>query len=283
MFAQLGKIKFTPILSFSSFGHEKSIVLPEHALIGGKPKLQRTGTNLDTISIAVHFHVSFCNPTEQIMALNNAMLAGDILPLIWGSGAVEGDFVIKSTSKELVTSDEKGNVLEANLSVSLVENTEATRMQSTFTMAQTTAFAVSGNSPQPLQPSLTKVSETSRLMDKQKATSLNAAQIARSVAEVVKDPSKFQTESLKMLRSVALANENITSMAEALQSDKLLGIGGVMNAHLPTLNDSFNAVGLAINAKDQGGTVAANEALQTELGVMKLNAIPIVNLNAIRQ
>lgn len=121
MFAQLGNIQFQNLLSFNEFSKRGEMIYAEHALIDGKPKLQRTGSALDELNISLRFHASFCNPKVELDKLKDARNQGEILPLLWGNGNVEGEFVIGEISETIDEADPQGNIFSLSASVTLKE------------------------------------------------------------------------------------------------------------------------------------------------------------------
>jgi phage protein U len=121
MFAQLGSIIFENLKGFSDFNKTGSAIYAEHALLDGKPRLQRAGTALDVIDLSIKFHVSFCNPAEQLSLLRNAKNNGEILPLVWGNGKVDGSFVITEMTETIEDADSQGNIFSYQVSLTLSE------------------------------------------------------------------------------------------------------------------------------------------------------------------
>jgi phage protein U len=121
MFAQLGSTIFENIQVFNEFSKTGSAVYAEHALLDGKPRLQRVGSALDEINISMRLHASFCNPAQQLNILREASNEGEILPFLWGNGTVEGSFVITDISETIEDADNQGNVFSYVLGIILRE------------------------------------------------------------------------------------------------------------------------------------------------------------------
>lgn len=147
MFAQLGKIQFSTLKTFGSKSERGSAIYAEHAMLDGKPKLQRTGVSLTELSISIYFHHSFCNPKEELAALKAARDNGEVLPLLWGNGEVEGDFVLvdmDATTEEAAT---EGTVLSYTVELTLKEYVSSNKLQQEQADNRANAKAVGDKKP----------------------------------------------------------------------------------------------------------------------------------------
>lgn len=121
MYCQLGNIVFENLKTFGSYSRSGSVTYPEHSLIDAKPRLQRTGSGLDEITLSIRFHVSFCNPGDELDALTRARDEGEVLSLLWGNGTLAGNFVITTMSHEIEDADAQGNVFSYSVNLTLKE------------------------------------------------------------------------------------------------------------------------------------------------------------------
>lgn len=147
MYAQLGTIQFTPIKGFSSIAATRETNLVEHALIEGKPKLQRVGSNLDSIELTMLFDAAFCDPQFEIDALNNSRNLAEVLPLVMGDGLLVGSFVIRSVAENQLNHTKQGTLTQAEVTVSLVEYTNGDPEAAASASAISAAFANVNNAP----------------------------------------------------------------------------------------------------------------------------------------
>lgn len=147
MFCQLGKIQFEGAKSFVTFSEEEEAVVVEHALISRKSKLQGTAIGLQSINITLFLHQEFCKVTEEIAKLRSAKNTFEILPLLWGNGQLEGNYVITSISQALTQMDNLGNTISATVSISLKESFTEDRQSQEQQQAQKQAFAVGDKNP----------------------------------------------------------------------------------------------------------------------------------------
>ena len=87
-------------LSVMSFDLTDGWQFPDHDVVESKPRLQWTGTQLRTASIGLRFHAQWCDPAERMTALRALGGAVRAWPLIRGSGAWLGRFVVESLSEK---------------------------------------------------------------------------------------------------------------------------------------------------------------------------------------
>jgi len=177
-YATLGSIRFEGLKSFSELSETKSANYAQIPVIGGKPVLQRIGTDLAEITLGITFHRGFCDPDTEIAALESLRVSGEILPLTTGAGETLGNFVIRSISRDLVQTHTDGTTWEARLSLSLLETAQ--------TIPAPTGFAISTISPREV-PQLTPPvsSPTVKIVPVQNAT-IEAAETSRRMAVVTR-------------------------------------------------------------------------------------------------
>lgn len=124
MFALLGEIQFELITHFDGLEINRATKYARHEVLDGKPILQRTGDELDELTIELAFHDYYCDPEAELKRLDAARLAGRAMPLIWGHGVVEGQFVIEKIRVTQQTATQYGKVTSLSASVSLLEYVE---------------------------------------------------------------------------------------------------------------------------------------------------------------
>ncbi|WP_153799077.1 phage tail protein [Foetidibacter luteolus] len=129
MYAQLGNIRFENLKGFTEYSKAGSSTYAEHQLLDGKPRLQLTGHGLEEITIAMRLHASFCNPENELEAIRNFRLNGEILPLLFGNGRLVGNFVIVSMTETTEDADAQGNVFSYIVNCSLREYVTNDKLQ----------------------------------------------------------------------------------------------------------------------------------------------------------
>jgi len=147
MYAQLGDIIFEGLKGFTAYRAKYAQQLAQHALIDGKPKLQKTGDALDELTIDMTLHRSFCNPETEIAKLKQYASDGAILTLITGTGETVGNFTVASMDVGVSHTGPTGLLVLSTVSVSLLEAADSDILGAAISAAKSAAFAVETNSP----------------------------------------------------------------------------------------------------------------------------------------
>lgn len=147
MFAQLGTTIFDGLKSFVTFSSDEEAIVVEYALINRKPRLQGTGMGLRTISITLFLNQEYCKVTDEIAKLRRQKDTFEILPLLWGNGTLEGNFVITALSTNNTFMDNLGNLISANVAVILKEAVNDDALDKAQQDAINNAFAVGDKKP----------------------------------------------------------------------------------------------------------------------------------------
>lgn len=287
MYAQLGDIVFQGLIGFNSFDHSKEANLVEHALIDGKPILQRVGTNLDKIRIDIMFHVAFCNPEAQLRAMDSARDNGDVLPFILGNGTDLGDFVIKSTSQTTKQLDGNGGIREVTLSVELVEHVEGDALTAAIQAAISAGFANAQNSP--AQASIAPATALASSSEAAKASALVVATSAsaQGVNVALNQVSQFPAQVGYQLAVIGSHTRSMQSSIQALQA-LIANPGSVQNvttalaAHLPTLLSTVNTLETQAGGGSLSSVQATNAIMQTQVETMRSLSNGLAALKASR-
>lgn len=125
MFALFGDIQFELITHFDGLESNQATKYARHEVLDGKPVLQRTGEELDELTIEMAFHDYYCDPATELRRLSDARKAGKAMPLIWGHGVVEGQFVIEKLRVTNQSANRFGRPESLSVSVSLLEYVES--------------------------------------------------------------------------------------------------------------------------------------------------------------
>lgn len=184
MYAQLGDIRFEELKGFASLSDKKEALYAEHALIDGKPRLQRVGNALDEFTIGLHFHVAFCDPEAEYDKLNRYRDDGEILALVYGTGYYEGTFVITTLNRTVNDTDKNGAYIDIDVSVGLREFYQADQMKNNQKRALLSAFAVSSNRPLPINVPPPALTPDALALQSIQKTNLAKGNIARKISEV---------------------------------------------------------------------------------------------------
>lgn len=147
MFAQLGTTQFNALKTFNGFDQSGAATYAEHQYIDGKPGLQFTGPGLNELSISFRLHASYCNPANELQTLKKARDSAEVLPLLWGNGVREGNFIISQISETTEDADQTGNVFSYIVNCSLKEFVIKNKLQSEQEKNRNSARATGNKKP----------------------------------------------------------------------------------------------------------------------------------------
>lgn len=121
----LGKITFSvskrSIKTFDNMSWESGTNYAQHGIHLKTPKLEKTGEQADTLSFDMVFSAFLgINPTKEIGRLEKARKKGEVMRLVIGNKIYGKRWVITKISKGLERFDNKGRLLKASVSISLL-------------------------------------------------------------------------------------------------------------------------------------------------------------------
>ncbi len=234
MYAQLGNIKFETLIGFESLTDTRATNFAEHPLIEGKPRLQRVGTNLQELSFSLSFHSMFCVPEDEYDKLNNAREAAEVLPLVYGNGYVEGEFVIVSVGRKINQTDNNGNYVHITCDVTLKEFTSANKIQAAQSRAKLNAFAVDVNRPLPVNTPT--------------VSSNPASDTFNSIQDAKKEASFFERQTNRLKDAENKFNP-IIDKAQAFR-DRCQIVQSKLNGYIDKINSKIVFVQDVVNWSD---------------------------------
>lgn len=263
MFAQLGNIVFEGLKGFTDFNNEGTTKFAEHALIFGKPTLQRVGSELSSIEVSIRLHASFCVPSDELSALYDSRENGEIMPLVWGNSVYGGDYVIEKMKTNLIQTDGEGNVFEAECSLTLKEFIEPDPLGSKKTNAKKGAFALNNKS-------ITKSLINNGLPSNQNnvmSSIKNAQQATSKVQKAANDLNDNINKAQELSKRI---NDNFKKAESAFQSVKdVLNQADTLKARAMSLyNSAVNGLVIIRNLKTRvpfhsgADAIAAADALK---------------------
>lgn len=213
MYARFGNIIFETLNAPEEFNLKKETTYYEHARVNIKPKLQRTGENLDEVKLVMHFHGNFCNPETEFEKLNSSRKSAKAELLVFGNGDIAGSFVITSIEKTVNYSLPDGTVVDSTVNVNLKEYQSASKRRDKEVEAKKNAFATNPLVPRPISSVLSIENNPAALISASiQEASLAAAQSDAAIEEASQNPGLLAKAS----SVVAKANETIyTAMGKA--------------------------------------------------------------------
>jgi phage protein U len=191
----------------------------EHALIEGKPKLQRIGTNLTAIEVSILLDVSFCEPQAEIDALNSSRESAEVMPLIMGDGRFVGNFVIQTVSDTPMHSAGNGRVLQSEVTLSLLEYANANSELSFASSSIAQAFANVNNSPPTFIPEMVAI--TPEMETAQELVGANASinTTADVLATLQANVDLYRPKAEQITQDMLNAGDSLSNVLEAINAD----------------------------------------------------------------
>jgi phage protein U len=276
MYLQLGDIRFEALLGFESFTDTVEATYAVHELINRKPRLQRTGDTLREFSGTINFHSSFCSPEEEYGKLESKRVSGEFLPLIYGNGTYEGDFIIKSISRSPNQTDRNGNYVSLTCNITLVESEGGSTVSQRQEQAKSSAFALTANRPLPVNSNVNNaVNPALAVMNENKDASQNTKKFLDQVETVDK-----QIERIYDPISIPIAQaQKFTEMAPSLTAK--------LNRHMNNVQRSLNELTNLLGANSGLETVSPGITAQVnaskgvlmivQSGISELASLPSVS------
>ncbi|QHJ79176.1 MAG: hypothetical protein [Caudoviricetes sp.] len=109
------------VRTLSGLQKTRTARIAKHEIIGNKPKLEFQGEDLIEVSFDMRLDVSLgVNPQRDIDRISTILATGEIVDFITGD-VYHGSFLISNTGEVTKYTDRRGNILVAELSVSLTE------------------------------------------------------------------------------------------------------------------------------------------------------------------
>jgi phage protein U len=126
----LGDIEFDIVSSPASFGAKDEVVYSQHAVIGAKPRLQYTGSKLQTLTLKIAWDSRIVEDIKvRFEALLKAMRDRTVLPLIIGESTVGSvyaeKYVITSIDHTVAKYNPDGSVMLMEATLNLLEWVDA--------------------------------------------------------------------------------------------------------------------------------------------------------------
>ncbi len=194
MLAQLGTYIFQGLEAPRTIAENSGAKYAQIALINGKDVLQKTGDELDELTITLYLSVDFSDPATMRANLKKSMADGEVLPLIMGDGSIVGKFVITGVEVKHERLSPAGVLEAAQINISLLEYSGGEE-------AKLTGSALAVSNP---------VAET-------------PAEAVPSVAESINDDISQATNNLSRIKQIAgNAKGNITTFKRQVRDVRSL-------------------------------------------------------------
>ena len=284
MYAQLGNIIFQGLNGFSSFEETYAVNYAQHERINGKPRLEAVGDVLDTINFDMYLHADFIDPSQAIETLRTAMINREVLPFILGNGFVAGNFVIPSLSKTTSFTDPDGNLIEATLSVELLECYNDEPLDQERNKKLNAAFATSDKSSNVRSALPPKLSEGLTVSDGVSDIQASGIQTTQYTEAIEKNPATSVYYSGKIDQAMDKMEEYITVINQKLTViESATGITTGIPAALTGLYSRIQDIKAVLPVSDIADFKILNNNLQNSILSVKNSAVGINNKSIIRR
>ena len=221
------------VRTFDAFKRKTGAKFEEHTIIGLKPKLEFTAPSLDDISFQVVFSAYLgLNPAKEIDSLREIVQKGEYHPLIIG-GKTLGKFVIESVAEAWNHVDNKGNLLDAAVDISLKEYIESASKSGAVSTVSAAATAA-------------KASDlASKIATQAKGIGLSPAAIsglAKTAITAVKDPVSALAGASGILGNI----KGLQNVSNYLGAVKNKDYAGAVSSIMGGKAESYQLLGLNV-------------------------------------
>ncbi len=278
MYCQLGDIVFEGLKGFEAWsvdGNEASY--SEHALIDGKPRLQKTGDTLQELTLTFRLHAKFCNPAQELTQLEKAKTDGEILPLLMGDGTYVSDYVIIAAPYTVDHALADGTIVQATVTLSLKEFVPYSKEEQQQQAARKNAFATGDKKPvvsRPPQP----LTDTAKAAKNVTETAQQANEIDGLVSDYENNVSSQATLEQKIKNACDKGNKAINDLNDKLtNAQSLQGIYTGLQGSAQNVSGRFSSIKALFPINNIQDLKDANTYLQAAMRSMYGASIPLFN------
>jgi phage protein U len=279
MYGQLGDIIFDKLYGLDSFNLKAAQVISEHARIDGKPRLENSGSKADEVSISFMLSSYFANPEQQIDKIKGYKDTAEVLTFINGAGIVFGDYVIKEYDYTIDTLTPGGQIINATVNITLIENYYSDRKKSEETNAAKDGFATPGTISKvaPIQWS----GESSLVVQDAQKINTNATTVTDNLSKAQKLSDQANVWMDKSSKKLDETRNSINSMQNKLTNSVTLGSSATnLLAQIPALLSSLNALQTPLNLHDLQTATGLNSLFQAQTAITNTLMAPIAGMVA---
>jgi phage protein U len=283
MYAILGDIQFENLNGYEGFTQKEEASYAEHSTVLNKPRLQKMGDKLDEIQLVMKFHNSFCDPATKLSQLSTYRKDGSILPFIYGTGEVVGDFVVVSIERDVKQTAPTGELVEVQCTVTLKEHYDPDKLASKETAAKAAAFAFKELKPLPVKFLPVDTNPVSLVMADINTAGASAQAVNRHVLDlntglssIARAEAAIRKATQKVSQAAANAQGRI-SQAQAIEQ-----AAENLPAALGALNDSALAMLDTLPITSLTDLSNANALMQSTSAEVNTAASPLAAIAALR-
>lgn len=120
-FATFGTLEIRIVSSPESFVSERTYGFALHDTVGGFPRQQWMGENLETIELRFGFHVNYADPLQAVGYFKKRANSHVPQALVFANGIYRGEYIVTRIGEDITYTTGDGTPLAIVLSVSLRE------------------------------------------------------------------------------------------------------------------------------------------------------------------
>lgn len=254
MLFQLGDYKFEGLKLPQSWGLTFATNYAQIPIIGGKPVVQKLGEKLVEQDLSVLFSDEFCNPAEELNALQVYRRNGNVLQLTGGDGTNYGRYVITDISQVNERAiDVSGYISAISASIKLLE------YNSTSTAVIPTGIALRSNNLRPVTP-LTPTLSKAALLQKDITAGRQKSKSIKSHSDQV---------TVRYNKIVSLCNsakaDFTTANSKVVATKKILSRAADLPNALQGAKNALDQVKAAAQIHSYEDLAAANTTLEVAM------------------
>ena len=277
MYFQIGDLIFSNLLGFSGLSINRGGKIQEISRANNKAILQKTGTELQTLSISINVNRQFADVDAITNQLNDYSENGTIVSVLDGTGFYYGRFIVMTVSQSVQTLDVDGAKIAVGLSIELKEYAEDNKESDEVIAARNSATALEENKPIRILQKAIPVTPLSSVLDLSLEGKSNSLASIELVNAAVSNPSQLQTLMQKAkvkIDSAAKAYPKGLNEVRANQT-KFENAASGYEDDLEELTIIANSMKNALEVQDLNSAVGFSEAMLNQINVTANSQRPL--------
>jgi phage protein U len=284
MFATFGNITFETLLTPQEFSHKRETEFAEHARVGTKPKLQKTGEKLDEINLQMQFHVAFCNPTSEAGKIEAARKAATAEAFVLGTGEYLGTYVVASINKTINDTFKDGAPMCITLDVLLKEVVSKAPLVDMAQAAVSAAFATSPNTPLPSAPNTSlAANEQAQVMEYVNEANAGTQQVNAEIAKATQSASYIERANATINTATQKVQDALNKIDTAVSvSQALQQQAQNIQAAVNTAKTDANHMKTLLPIQSLGDVRDAGNSMRESMKTVNTASAPLATISAYR-
>lgn len=278
---KLGTVKFEGLKGFASFESTLEANYVQHALIDGKPRLQRVGTNLEEINATVRLHSRFCTPETELFNLYQMLEGSQKQALTNKAGDYFGDFVLASVTRTLNRTTASGRIIECEVAIRLLEainpNDAIKNRSESFALGRIPGAPI----PVPFTNPIGDANLAGSLISAVASDSQAVSGLVQEVGVNVGTADVNLKSASNRLDRINGSLDTLSTIINNTQS-RIYTAANQLRSHMSVVQGALGVLKNACDTVDTVGVDAANRTYQASIVQFRTYSSPIAVLAAIR-